>query len=314
MTTSWVQGHLDTRNPKSFFTDFEFANNFYADWIADLTADRATCDDRYSWPTLHGIKLVSHIQKRICALVASGYIEKSEVGVKVSADNVATGNDDRDTSTVEELAQNTDHVLAVSDGVFRCIACLQSVGRRAKNVKDWLKTRCIPSYESDRYKPVPVPPWQAVRIGQTLVHSSHNLFSYRGVICCYDCGFYGSLKTSFLGSPCEGHCTTSSKRARDALLSMNLPPSMKAWPVLDVIDGAERNAQSFRDLVTGTVVSGNAPNEPCDTLDNIAYVQGWIENVAAADHSVPASVAVATGVSTNHFDDPDAHMDEMSDA
>ena len=111
-----------------------------------------------------------------------------------------------------------------------CIACRQTCNMSSTRARSWLGSICIPCTESDVGRCVLVPPWNDTYLGKTLLHSSHRLLSINGVVFCSTCGFYGAVKSKYLGRPCRGSPTTTSKKVIDALMVGDLPPKMRRWP------------------------------------------------------------------------------------
>lgn len=260
-TASWVQGHLDTKPMKQGynFSDHEFASNFFADKLADIAAENVQCGDlNYIRPTLFGIKLVSQIQRRIAAIFDSGVIPRL---IKSNCADAVDPLERKCNPLIEDLLVDSQHVLVGSDTSYRCVACLHSMSKKSRKLKEWLKGPCCPMPICDVQDPVAIPPWQNILINNVLVHSSHNLFSFRGVVCCYQCGSYGSQKAKYLGDPCSGHCTPTTKVAKDRLLSRQLPPKMARWPRVGVHDAMSRRAQERSDVVYTNVSIDTPP--PC---------------------------------------------------
>ena len=105
--------------------------------------------------------------------------------------------------------------------------------KSAPNSINWLSSRCVRLPFDDRLRPVPIPRWHTINIGNVIPHGSHHLWSYRSIIYCNLCGAFGVQRTRLLAKECHKHCTTSSERARSRIRSGQLPVAGMSWPPLN---------------------------------------------------------------------------------
>ena len=67
-----------------------------------------------------------------------------------------------------------------------------------------------------------------------VIHPSHSITYYRGVVFCNRCGYYSTGKRlDNLASRCELKILPSQVRIRDSLRDGKLPSQIKAWPRAD---------------------------------------------------------------------------------
>ena len=98
------------------------------------------------------------------------------------------------------------------------------------NVRMWLVSACSPLPDDDSSSPIPVPGWFVIHIGNSIPHSSHNLYSIRGIVFCQCCGVFSSKKCRLLNRPCQVACSPFSARALAKLGMGELPAANMRWP------------------------------------------------------------------------------------
>ena len=134
------------------------------------------------------------------------------------------------TPTLDDAVQASNHNIIVEGNSFRCLQCLGSVSKLSPNCKNWLKAMCETTPFDDSEKHVPVPSWHLVQIGNSIPHSTHQLFSLKGITFCMKCGAFGAKRCRLLVRQCRLTCSVASQRALDRLTSGNLPVEGMAWP------------------------------------------------------------------------------------
>ena len=105
-------------------------------------------------------------------------------------------------------------------------------------MKLWLNTPCpgVPPVIDSRKADAPrkLSKHLPIHIGGSTLHSSHQLWFYRGLVFCRTCGFYAAHKAQKLKLPCGlGYESLPSPRGYDniqRILSDKLPRALAAWP------------------------------------------------------------------------------------
>ena len=132
--------------------------------------------------------------------------------------------------TIKDLIDASSHNIETSDNRLRCKDCVGSVCRTSPKLRNWLKAKCLALPYDDSIQLVPIHTWYVVQIGNNIPHSSHILYSYKGIVCCDACGAFGAKRCRLLAQQCEGHCTVSTERARNNLKLGQLPVPNMVWP------------------------------------------------------------------------------------
>ena len=133
-------------------------------------------------------------------------------------------------ATIDECAKASNHNLQTFGNSWRCLDCLSTVSRTSINARNWLRSRCYALPYDDSVSLIPIPGWHLVQIGNTLPHSSHTLYSHRGIVTCVSCGGFSSKKCRKLAQQCSGVISYTSKRALDRLRAGQLPETCISWP------------------------------------------------------------------------------------
>ena len=95
--------------------------------------------------------------------------------------------------------------------------------------KHWLTSHCLKNAIAPQVKHIQLASDASIHIGNQVVHNSHNLFSYRGLLFCFKCGAFGSKKLNLLSKQCE-QATYTGERALKYILRGDKPPSLTEWP------------------------------------------------------------------------------------
>ena len=167
-------------------------------------------------------QLVQKIQRRLVRVIVS-------VVNKISYDK-RYPKPKEPAPTICDSLLASPHNIEVQGNLFRCVACCSAVSRGSANLKKILKSLCSALPYDDSQGLVPIPAWHLVQIGNTVPHSSHQLHSIRGIVCCDSCGAFAAKKCRLLAAACTGHCSVFSQRALDKLKSGQLPVSGMRWP------------------------------------------------------------------------------------
>ena len=95
--------------------------------------------------------------------------------------------------------------------------------------KHWLTSHCLKNAIAPQVKHIQLASDASIHIGNQVVHNSHNLFSYRGLLFCFKCGAFGSKKLNLLSKQCE-QATYTGERALKYIFRGDKPPSLTEWP------------------------------------------------------------------------------------
>jgi hypothetical protein len=220
----WVPGHLDTKplkNPRHI-PDVFFALNHAADFFADKAAEAFQVPLHAASGVLHHTKLVRQIQNRLTRVLITtcekSSHEKPCVPPRTKAQPLA------------DAIFASSHNIQKLGSELRCLDCSGNLSVSAVNVRQWLASPCEPLPYDDSAAPVPIPPWFLINIGNAVPHSTHELFSVKGIIFCNLCGAFAKSKCRLLNSPCTKECTVSTKRALAKLRACELPAPTMCWP------------------------------------------------------------------------------------
>jgi len=196
--------------------------NDNADKLASIAAEQFKLPETITTPYVFQVKRVKRIQIRLTTVAM--YLPKREHKKDcVPTPNVAINKD-------IALAE-TSHTLISVNNRYKCSVCKNSFRRDDKGFKHWLTTECIkPIQETDQSHFVPIKVNTQLHLGNNTVHSSHNIYDYRGVIYCNTCGARtGQDQMRYLGR----QCSTPGPGGRallQAISSNRLPPGINSWP------------------------------------------------------------------------------------
>ena len=127
------------------------------------------------------------------------------------------------------LLSQSSHTITMSGNRYTCTVCKNSFKATDPGCWHWLATRCIPPiFQSRQHAPAKFN--GSVHIGNRVSHISHNLYCYRGIIYCKECGARtGNNQIRNLGSACEPPGTGGLAVLRAIELGKK-PPGVKEWP------------------------------------------------------------------------------------
>jgi hypothetical protein len=220
----WVPGHLDTKPLKipRHVPDVFFALNHAADYLADKAAAKAEVPLHLASGVLHHSRLVRQIQNRLSRVLITTFKKTSYEKPCVPPRTKPL--------LIAEVILASNHNIQQLGSELRCLDCSGSTSVTAANVRQWLASPCEPLPYDDNVAPVPIPAWFLINVGNTLPHSSHELFSVKGIIFCNVCGAFAKTKCRLLNSQCAKKCTVSTKRALTKLRACELPAPTMCWP------------------------------------------------------------------------------------
>ena len=133
--------------------------------------------------------------------------------------------------TLNEIVDSTRHNLCIEGRHYRCADCGGSCSASSPNVRNWLRSACEPLPFDDSMSHVKVPFWYTVQIANCVPHSSHDLFSYRGIFYCSACGAFSSKRCRLLNSECSYHMSVYCAKAHMKLRAGELLVPTMRWPL-----------------------------------------------------------------------------------
>ena len=241
--------------------------------------------------------LVNKIQKRLVRVLVS-CLEKAKYDRKCFAPPPPK-------PSTQDYFDNSRHNLLCENSSVRCADCCSSVSCHSPNFINWLKSPCLALPFDDSQFPASVPTWYCIQIANTIPHSSHVLFSMRGIIFCNACGAYGAKKCKLLAGICNTVCSVASQRAKDRLMQGLLPTKLMRWPrdacfvfqpSANLSESSSACAPSANSRHTSACLNvPTATDTPCHISDQ----------TGAARSSVNGGEPCLRKQSTSHFDDPE---------
>ena len=198
-------------------TDGDVAGNDFADVLAGEAAKRHIIDINVSTQVCYHTARVNKFQKRFADILTS--LPNRPKQPKVNS-FIKPKSDKLETSIAA-----SPHSVSHIGGRVSCTQCHNSFSSTDPNALKWLGTPCIPT--PFYHMPLRISP---VHIGNQNTHSSHHLFSLRGLIFCKKCGFFTQGATlKRLAAPCNSP-TAHGIAARNKLQSGSLPAGVLNWP------------------------------------------------------------------------------------
>ena len=125
--------------------------------------------------------------------------------------------------SLNDFVTSSNHNLVKFANGWKCLNCAGYSSSASAQAKNWLSSLCLPLPFDDRTKPVPIPAWHVVQIGNIIPHSTHTLWSHKGIVFCDLCGGFGVSRSKFLVGVCSKVCTVASEKARVNIRCSKLP-------------------------------------------------------------------------------------------
>jgi hypothetical protein len=126
--------------------------------------------------------------------------------------------------------------LLAPGGKVLCKRCFQLLPSLSSSAAVWSGLSCSDALAADARREAAVRPTAfardgaEVRIGSAVLHASHRLFCFRGVVACELCGSYATSRPVALARPCCGHPAAEGTRVLRRLRAGLLPAALSAWP------------------------------------------------------------------------------------
>ena len=179
----WVPSHLNTKPEKAkgkVIPQLHFAANYIADHFAGLAANRVEVDRNVAVEVVSRYFLVKKIQLRIVNILE--LLERKNSEQRPDKHKVAA-------FPKRELAELSDHALVYDNGLWTCVNCRQALHTSAPWLKHWFSSICKCIVDDTAF-PIRIDPLNARFVGRTIPHSSHDLYSFKGLTYCCKCGYY----------------------------------------------------------------------------------------------------------------------------
>ena len=190
---------------------------------------------------------------------------------------------------------------------------------RSPSTRQWIMSAC-PDIGKNHDRPQPMR-FEAMHVGNNVVHVSHNMFMYKQLLYCNTCGFRGSTSLRKLAYPCDKP-TSAGLRALKQLKSGRLPTSgAKQWPVDRLEPKVAAQAAALRKgKLRKSRAVGPISVEVEPEIDAVASVSVPVPSqdntispsadsaTAASSHQAPPQPQIIVGNHVNPFDDPDADV------
>jgi len=206
----------------------DVAGNYAADVLANKAAAAVQVWAQDAAAYFYCLRLARQIQERIVAIV----LHNSAARVKADRPQQPRP------FGIHGARLASVHSLVILDGKFRCTDCLRWEPEAGKAAAAWHKARCEPHAavsgllrQSALAGPRRLPPQLLpYSISGKSVPAGHDLFCYRGLIFCMQCGCWSTARILGL----SGECLPSKSRHSEIVVSRILrgmkPSGLKAWP------------------------------------------------------------------------------------
>ena len=130
----------------------------------------------------------------------------------------------------DQAVAESEHQLSVEKMVVTCSVCLSKCNINSTCFWEFIKSKCSPANKPSQHNVIAIN--GQVRVFNNISHTSHSMFSYRGIKYCGLCGYMAGEKMRSLKQQCKGiHGRTAhGQRVLDAIAANILPPNVSAWP------------------------------------------------------------------------------------
>ena len=231
LNVRWVKGHV---------TSVEIAQHYSASWqdilgnhTADILAGRAAefyeCVPQDVSDVLWYYSIVRKVQSRAIA-VLSAIVPHRPTATK--RERVP-----RPLSTPLGVAvMASQHKFTFFSGSARCYICHESAPSMRSHLMDWLCSPCkvdpmmAHAFFSGTKRPAKVPNHRPVVVGKQVVHDSHKIHVYQGLIFCGACGYYASKRLLNLVNECQPLKDHDTIMRVKSLRQGKLPSGLIDWP------------------------------------------------------------------------------------
>ena len=130
---------------------------------------------------------------------------------------------------LQELLQNTCHGIVQAQSRLSCTMCMNSFISSDASCKQWLSSPCSRIAFAPHITHVKINYQDSIHLGNRVIHVSHNLYKYRGLIYCLKCGAIGTNQVGILADQCEELIFIGTRTFR-YIVNGKLPPGIYSWP------------------------------------------------------------------------------------
>ena len=208
---------------------FDILGNFTADILAGRAAELFECVPQDVSDGLRYYSIVRKIQSRAIAVLSSIVPHRPSTKKIESVP--------RPISTPLGVAVSaSQHKFTFFSNSARCYVCHESAPSKRSHLIDWLNSPCkvdpkmAYAFFSGTKRPARLPEHRPVVVGRQVVHESHKLSVYQGLIFCGNCGYYASKRLLNLVHKCDGMKDHDAIMRVKALRSRKLPSGLVDWP------------------------------------------------------------------------------------
>ena len=187
-----------------------------------------------SGPVKHLCWLTQQIQRRLVAVLRDLVVSYPRA---VSAPRAPRPPQPR--HPLSWFVLRSQHAPLVWPHYISCLKCdAFCEGYSLSTARSWLQSACLAAdmpmdlirpTQWPSHKPGLIPADCQVRVGGRLLHPSHRLAMYRGLVHCRHCGGYAAHHASKLLRPC-GQMSAFGKRQLSLLSRGLLPDKLAEWP------------------------------------------------------------------------------------
>jgi len=224
----WMPSHLGLepgdKRPDDV-SHLDVLANDRADHYAGIAAESVQVSDPIATNHIYYIELVKTIQRRL-AIILINLPQRS------SAKNQKPEKKPR--VKLQSLISDSRHRISQKRNRLFCSVCKCNFSVGDPACKRWLQTDCqynseVPvSASSSTHKPVKVQ--FSIHLGNSNTHSSHELYSYRGLVYCNKCGVRaGTAQIRLLAKPCSV-MGDYGKQVLKCINNDKLPTGLDNWP------------------------------------------------------------------------------------
>jgi len=228
LVAKWIPSHLDTEPEKErpeWVTHSHIAGNGQADRLAGIAADLFQIRDlNITRRVVHYTYLTKRIQTRLATIVCNLPNRPKQFRYKAPKEAAPSR---------QALISLSHHSLVLRGNTLFCTVCKSRLSHNSPTLRAFLGKECeVPraihtvSHHGDR----PYPINTTIQIASTSTHSSHKLYSYRGVVFCNVCGCVAQARLRGLAKMCRGTSNVTGQRVKDRLAHGLLPYGMLQWP------------------------------------------------------------------------------------
>ena len=231
LTTFWIPSHLDNPQAKTkkglpkkrpvWVQNYHIKGNKEADRMAERAAEIAKLPELILEPFKDLVNKLKLIQNRLATIITHLPNRKRNKQVHVP----------KPVSISKESAiARSKHCITVVQNTVQCTKCLSQCSMNSSCFWEFINSACNPARKPSYFNNIAIE--GSVRVGNIVSHSTHKMYSYRGIKYCGACGFMAGAVMRALKNECKGvkGRSTHGQRVLDAIASGLLPPNVSEWP------------------------------------------------------------------------------------